>query len=496
MHRNMKNLKLKYIVLLMLISQILLILFVIIWLRGQYKDEKIQLRFELNHGLLEAGNKAVDSILSDRFIKPILGKDSAFVEFVTSSPKIQLDSIYTFSGVDSISLSDSNKGLSMIKVQISDTVQHDSVSGSFYKRKISENYQDIISRGMTLFVNKIVGVGERSRDSIKLINVDRDTGLIKRNFVSFLKTNNYNFNIKWNDRNLSEEEFKKGIHIKVLYVGGPVGAEIEKFDFYLIKNILDRILFAFALIIITSLAFRISYLNLKKQRKLLTLKNDFISNISHELKTPVATVKVALEALNDFNKINDPALVKDYLSMSLKEMSRLEMLVTKVMNNSMLESGQDIFNMEKDNLIEIINESIESQLFRFERNGHEIQFETKLESAIVNADRIHLIGVLINIIDNGLKYGAENVTFKIFLEELENNYLIRLQDNGPGIPDEYLNKIFEKFFRVPGYDKHNVKGYGLGLNYALQVMQKHGGDIDVVNISSGGCEFKLLIPKA
>jgi len=113
------------------------------------------------------------------------------------------------------------------------------------------------------------------------------------------------------------------------------------------------------------------------------------------------------------------------------------------------------------------------------------------DTFFVDADKLHVHGVLVNLIDNSLKYTCKKPKISIDLTQNEKETILTISDNGIGIPDEYLNKVFDKFFRVPTGDKHNVKGYGLGLNYAALVMKHHGGKISVENLDEGGCRFTL-----
>ena len=117
--------------------------------------------------------------------------------------------------------------------------------------------------------------------------------------------------------------------------------------------------------------------------------------------------------------------------------------------------------------------------------------ETTGEQFISNLDRLHTQGVLINLIDNSIKYGVKPVEIKISLTEKDNCIQLSVTDNGPGIPEEYRERVFDKFFRVPTGNKHNTKGYGLGLSYAAQVMQQHMGSIRLANVPEGGCSFTL-----
>ncbi|MFC2118945.1 sensor histidine kinase, partial [Bacteroidota bacterium] len=125
-----------------------------------------------------------------------------------------------------------------------------------------------------------------------------------------------------------------------------------------------------------------------------------------------------------------------------------------------------------------------------------ISFETTEKTCNININKLYVQGVLINLIDNSLKYGSENINIKIGLAQNSSDIYVTVSDNGPGIPEKYISKVFDKFFRVPSDNKHNVKGYGLGLSFAHMVMKQHNGSIELKNLPEGGCSFKLCFPKS
>ena len=180
--------------------------------------------------------------------------------------------------------------------------------------------------------------------------------------------------------------------------------------------------------------------------------------------------------------------------MAHSEMNRLDLLVNQVLNNSALEDGNSFIIPESIDLKIIVNEVLQSLQPRFEKQDVEINFECTNNSVIVDADSLHLHGVLVNLIDNSLKYSTAKAKISVNLTQNENEAILTIDDNGIGIPSEYIDKVFDKFFRVPNKDKHNVKGYGLGLNYAALVMQQHQGTISVKNLDEGGCRFTLILP--
>jgi two-component system phosphate regulon sensor histidine kinase PhoR len=263
---------------------------------------------------------------------------------------------------------------------------------------------------------------------------------------------------------------------------------------FLMKRILLPVIFSLLLLGITILAFILMYKNLVKQKRLAAIKNEFISNMTHELKTPIATMGVAIEALKNFNAMQDTQRTREYLDISSHELQRLGLLVDKVLKLSMFENKGIELKYENIDLNEIVNEVVSS----FRLQSEKLHADLRVASAgnlHLQGDRLHLLSVIFNLVDNALKYSTENPVIRISMKEEEKNIIIRVEDNGIGIPEEYKNKIFDKFFRVPRGNTHDTKGYGLGLSYAAQVIAEHRGTITVENTTGKGTTFVISLPK-
>ena len=264
---------------------------------------------------------------------------------------------------------------------------------------------------------------------------------------------------------------------------------------YVIRQITMPILFSIVLLGITVLSFVLLYRNLLKQQRLAELKNEFISNITHELKTPIATVGVAIEALKNFNAISDPDRTREYLDISSNELQRLNLLVDKVLKLSMFEKKEIELKYESFNLTELVEEVITSLRLQLEKNNVEISAAYSGDLSI-QGDRLHLQSVIFNLVDNAIKYAKKDPVISINLEEKGDRVVLRFVDNGIGIPPEYRKKIFEKFFRILHGDTHDAKGYGLGLSYTAHVVRKHGGTIEVISEPGSGSTFIIELPKS
>jgi two-component system phosphate regulon sensor histidine kinase PhoR len=263
---------------------------------------------------------------------------------------------------------------------------------------------------------------------------------------------------------------------------------------YLIKQISAPILFSILLMGITILSFTVLYRNLLRQQRLAALKNEFISNITHELKTPIATVGVAIEALKNFNAIQDPKRTREYLDISSNELQRLSLLVDKVLKLSMFEKKEIDLKYEPVDLNEIVDEVTGSMRLQLEKHLAQVTV-TREGNTQLQADKLHLQSVVFNLLDNAIKYSREQASIHIGLYGQPETVRMEITDNGIGIPDEYKDKIFAKFFRVPHGDTHNAKGYGLGLSYVAHVVEKHGGTIQLESQPGKGAKFIITLPK-
>ncbi len=265
---------------------------------------------------------------------------------------------------------------------------------------------------------------------------------------------------------------------------------------YLLKKITTPLLFSLFLVGVTILSFVLLYRNLLQQKKLSELKNDFISNMTHELKTPIATVNVAIEALRNFGGIQSPERTKEYLDISAAELQRLGLLVDKVLKLSMFEKKELELRKENFDILKLVNEVTNTMKLQFEKNNAVVNIKAIGDNFMIEADRLHITSVIYNLLDNALKYSKGNPAIEISLSALPNDIIeLKVSDNGIGIPKEYKWKIFDKFFRVPSGNTHNVKGYGLGLSYLSEIIKRHMGFVDVESDVDKGATFIIKMPR-
>ncbi len=277
--------------------------------------------------------------------------------------------------------------------------------------------------------------------------------------------------------------------------GEKYAVEFSNFRPFLLKGMIPQILFSILLFSCVALSFYLVYQSLQKQRRLTELKNDFISNVTHELKTPITTVGVAIEAMSNFDALKDPAKTQEYLDISKHELNRLSILVDKVLKMSMFEKTEPELKIETLDLRELIQEILNSMKLQFEKFAAQVNFDFSGNHFHIEGDRIHLTSVIYNLLDNALKYSPSQPEIFVALANSEDRISMSVKDSGIGISQDFKDKIFDKFFRVPTGDAHNVKGHGLGLSYVASVVEQHKGTIELESEVGVGSCFKVHLPK-
>ncbi|WP_326995655.1 HAMP domain-containing sensor histidine kinase [Chitinophaga sp. 212800010-3] len=264
---------------------------------------------------------------------------------------------------------------------------------------------------------------------------------------------------------------------------------------FILQKMIWTLLASVVLLVLTTVSFLYMLRTILKQKKLSEVKNDFINNMTHELKTPIATVSAAVEALQNFNALNDQRKTQTYLDISKNELQRLSDLVEKVLHIAAEEKEDIELYREETDLNEIIDNILSNHQLKATKQL-QIRYDNKIGDRTVYVDKTHLANAINNLVDNAIKYSGDLVQLYI-QTSLENGTLkIRVKDNGIGIPKVYQNSIFDKFFRVPTGNLHNVKGFGLGLSYVQKIVEMHGGTIQVTSEPDKGSEFIITIPSS
>jgi two-component system phosphate regulon sensor histidine kinase PhoR len=245
------------------------------------------------------------------------------------------------------------------------------------------------------------------------------------------------------------------------------------------------------LLALTTACFLLMLNTILRQKRLSDVKNDFINNMTHELKTPLATVSAAVEALQNFGALQDPQKTQTYLSISRNELQRLSDLVEKVLKIAVEESQPLELRPEAVLPAELVADIVARHQLQATKP---VAFDVELPAGAMRCDRLHMGNVINNLIDNAIKYSPEQVTITIRGGQEDAGWRLTVADDGPGIAPTYQEAIFDRFFRVPTGNLHPVKGFGLGLYYVRQVIERHGGRIAVRSGLGRGSEFSLWIP--
>lgn len=263
---------------------------------------------------------------------------------------------------------------------------------------------------------------------------------------------------------------------------------------YLIETMWEMLVTAGIFIIIIILAFAYTIHTILRQKKLSEIKNDFINNMTHELKTPISTISLACEALADPDMDKSPAKVDSFVGMIRDENKRLGVLVENVLRSAVLDKGEVVVKPQSIDAKALIEGVIQNIQIQVERKQGQIYTNLMAENHVIEGDKIHLTNVLYNLIDNALKYTPEQPEIEIATRNKGNCLVISVKDNGIGISRENQKKIFDKLYRVPTGNIHNVKGFGLGLSYVKNIIDKHHGKIAVNSDLNKGSTFNLFIP--
>ena len=249
---------------------------------------------------------------------------------------------------------------------------------------------------------------------------------------------------------------------------------------------------AFLIVIIFSFVYTVS--TIFKQKKLSEIKNDFISNMTHEFKTPISTISLACEMLTDKTIEKSPERAHNYVKMINDENKRLSLLVENILQTAILDKGEFKLKMQNIDIHTLIEQTIDNIKLQVENKEGEITTQLNAITPIINADRVHITNVIFNLIDNALKYSNEKPKIIISTRNDEAGIFIAVKDNGIGISKENQKQIFDTMFRVHTGNVHNVKGFGLGLSYVKAVVEKHGGLISVYSALDQGSTFTVYLP--
>lgn len=263
---------------------------------------------------------------------------------------------------------------------------------------------------------------------------------------------------------------------------------------FLWKSVLGMAFMSLLFTLVIIIAYSSAIYQLVKQKRISEIKSDFINNMTHEFKTPIATINLAVEAIRNPKIISDKERVMNYLQMIKDENKRMHAQVENVLRISKLEKNQLDISKDRVDVHDIINEAVLHMDLIVENRGGYIHQHLEAERSEVLANDVHFTNVLINILDNAIKYSPEAPKIDVYTEQAKNSIIIKVQDHGAGMSKAVLKKVFEKFYREHTGDIHNVKGHGLGLAYVKRIVEDHQGEVYAESEKGKGSTFYIKLP--
>lgn len=262
---------------------------------------------------------------------------------------------------------------------------------------------------------------------------------------------------------------------------------------HLIKSIVGAFVLSGVMLLFIAIGLAYVMRSVIKSKKLVRIRRELMNNLTHELKTPISTIGLASEALGDSDlKLNEEQK-NYYISMIRGENKRLGVLVEKVLQASLSDSKSLKLYPVELNIHDVIKDVVRNVAMQVRKQGGKIELSLKAPNPIIRADKIHITNVIFNLLDNAIKYSPDGAQIEIISNQTEDGVELLVKDNGVGIPKEYIGKVFERLFRVPTGNVHDVKGFGLGLSYVKTVIERHDGLIYVESEFDKGSTFVVKL---
>lgn len=477
------------IVILLILSLAALFGYQIYWLSGLYRSSIKSKESEINLALQKADYAEMMERLrtvSASGRHGSLDLDTGWSEdHVVSHVTVRTDPI--------VINEDGSKSISVTTVQVDRNAGEDNDNSQYaYAISNSQESTDYDQRGMHAGVDILAEVNFHKLDSLLSMMLD-----------------DYGLNVPHRLQMLTDSTMVATISTS----GYEPSGRARNYDFIYGKTLADKyeltiepltgIVFremsgviAASLILFLMLAFSFWFLvhAMLKQKSLEEMKSDFTNNITHELKTPVAVAYAANDALLNFEAGNDPAKRREYLEISQSQLKKLEGMIEQILSMSM--ESRKTFELRKEDItLKPLLQTLAEQHRLSAEKPCSFHIEAE-DDLIIHADRFHFGNVISNLIENAIKYSGDGVNIAIRAKTTSGGVEISVKDNGTGIATDKQKHIFDKFYRVPTGDIHDVKGYGLGLYYAKTMVEKHGGTISVSSTLGKGSEFRIFIPQS
>jgi len=285
-----------------------------------------------------------------------------------------------------------------------------------------------------------------------------------------------------------------------LFTSNPLKKPAELFLYfpnkrnYLLSKIQMMLIASLSFIAVMIICFGLAIRTIFRQKLVSQMRTDFINNMTHELKTPISTISLASEMIKaQGGKLENPQILK-YSNIIFDENKRLGRQVDKVLEMAVIDRGQMRLNIAKLNMHDIIRQAKQKTELKMQDRGGIVKSYLNADNPEIEGDKVHITNIIFNILDNAVKYTGESPVIKIYTQNMEHGVEVSIEDNGIGMDEEAQTKIFDKFYRVPTGNVHDVKGFGLGLSYVKKILEVHHGSIKVKSALKKGTTFTLFIP--
>ncbi|WP_026777524.1 sensor histidine kinase KdpD [Polaribacter sp. Hel_I_88] len=352
---------------------------------------------------------------------------------------------------------------------------------------VMDNYKKIYPINQRVNNNEL---NETIKDELKKRNINLDfkygvygnDGLatkLKSGYYTINTKNSYKYPLFKNDEDVPEY---------ILYVTFPKKNE------HILSGISGILLLSLFFILIIIIAFSSSLYQLIKQKKLSEIKTDFINNMTHEFKTPIATINLAIDSIKNPKIINDTEKVIRYVNMIRDENKRMHKQVENVLRISKLEKNQLDISTETIDIHEVIEDAINHVSLLIDDKKGSVETHFQAITSEINGNEFHLTNVFVNILENGIKYTQGAPKIDVYTESANKFFIIKIKDEGIGMSKNVQKQVFDKFYREQKGNVHDVKGHGLGLAYVKEIVEKHHGTVFVESEKGEGSIFTVKLP--
>jgi two-component system phosphate regulon sensor histidine kinase PhoR len=265
-----------------------------------------------------------------------------------------------------------------------------------------------------------------------------------------------------------------------------------------LQSLLWRIISSILFTLIIIAAFYLTVRTMLRQKKLGEIKNDFINNMTHEFKTPIATISLAVDAMRNEKVVQDRDKMEYFSSIIKEENHRMNRQVETILKASQLEKQEVDLNLKPVHVHEVIRDVIDNFTLQLEEKQGKVEMQLTAANDLINADEVHFSNLINNLVDNAVKYAKENIPpfIRLFTQSNGKHFTLKIEDNGIGMNRDTVKRVFERFYRAHTGNVHNVKGFGLGLSYVKTMVEAHDGDIKAESVPGKGSTFTVDLPLA